>query len=276
MKVPFVKYQGAGNDFVLIDCCRPGVLLSSDLGALARFLCDRHYGIGGDGLLLVLDSTVADYRMRIFNADGSEPAMCGNGIRCLVDYVFKCRGALSALAIETMDSILQCRHGGDQIAVQLGVPAIVHWPAKLAEGSAFVVDTGVPHAVLFVDDLDALDVAIQGRKIRFHALFSPHGVNVNFVRPDGKGGLCLRTYERGVEGETLACGTGAAAAAFVAATLQSTPSLVHVAMRSPFSGDLSTVYTRNLSFLCSDNGGGGRSVEMFGRAEKVFEGWIDL
>jgi diaminopimelate epimerase len=209
--IAFSKYQGAGNDFVLMDFSRS--VPPDDLSEFARRLCHRQLGIGADGLLLLLPSSVADYRMRIFNADGSEPSMCGNGIRCLVDFIQKHKNGAAEVLIETPSGVLRCRRIGEEISVNLGVPAVMHWPIELPQGMAFVVDTGVPHAVLFVDALDQIAVEEEGRKVRFH--FEPHGVNVNFVfMKEGK--IAIRTYERGVEGETLACGTGAAAAAFVA------------------------------------------------------------
>jgi len=263
MKVPFVKYSGAGNDFVLIDICY--LSLSYDLGALARSLCDRRRGIGADGLLLLLESKTADFQMRIFNADGSEPAMCGNGIRCLVDYVQREKNAADEITIETMHRILRCRKLGDQIAVDLGAPSVLHWPS----GSVYVVDTGVPHAVLFVEDLENVDVAVEGKKVRFDPTFGPSGVNVNFAAIDADGRICVRTYERGVESETLACGTGAAAVAYVAATLHNLPSPIPIATRSSFS-EGRPEFNATISFSIE------RSIEMLGHAEKVFEGSIDL
>lgn len=262
MKISFSKYHGAGNDFVLID--EKG-LPNVDLSHLARVLCHRQHGIGADGLILLSDSSVADYKMRIFNADGSEPAMCGNGIRCLFDFIQK----RCCLRIETLSGILACRQNGDQVAVNLGTPQILHWPLKLPQGEAYVVDTGVPHAVLFVDDLDAVDVQEIGAKVRFSTHFAPHGVNVNFVTVLEPGKIALRSYERGVEAETLACGTGAAAAAFVAVKLHGLSMPISTLTRLSFQHPVQ--YRQDLNFQLFTN-----EIEMLGPAEKVFEGAIDL
>lgn len=262
MKISFSKYHGAGNDFILID---EKDLPNVDLSHLARILCHRHHGIGADGLILLGTSTTADYKMRIFNADGSEPAMCGNGIRCLFNFIQK----HGLLRIETLSGILACRQNGDQVAVNLGAPKIRHWPLKLPQGEVFVIDTGVPHAVLFVDDLDAVNVSEAAPKVRFSPHFAPHGVNVNFVSLLGNGGVAVRSYERGVEAETLACGTGAAAAAFAAVKLHDLPTPIATLTRLSFQHPVQ--YRQNLHFQIHQN-----EIEMLGPAVKVYEGSFDL
>jgi diaminopimelate epimerase len=259
LTLPFVKYHGAGNDFVLVDSCRS--VPASDLPGLARALCDRQHGVGADGLLLLWPSTVASYRMQIFNSDGSEPAMCGNGIRCLADYIFKREPALSEVAIETRHAVLKCRKVEGGIAVNMGAPAVLHWPLELEEKVIYVVDTGVPHAVVFVDDLDGMDLTEQGRQLRFHPRFAPHGVNVSFAKVTAEGSVALRTYERGVEAETLACGTGAAAAAFVAMKMKNLTPPISILTRS----------SEQMYLLFSEN-----SMELIGSAQEVFEGAIPL
>lgn len=269
-KVPFWKYHGAGNDFILLDFS-----LSSpcdDLSLLARHLCDRRHGIGADGLLLLLPSLVADFQMRIFNADGSEPSMCGNGIRCLASYIFK-KERLSEVTIETAHAVLRCHQFEGEIAVNLGSPTILHWPAQLENQDLYVVNTGVPHAVLFVDALDEIVVNELGRQIRFHPRFSPEGVNVNFVSVSKEGEVAIRTYERGVESETLACGTGAAAAAFAAKKVKNLEPLISIQTRSSFEGRKIS-YHRQLRFQFSrdDN----PEIEMIGSAKEVFSGVIQI
>jgi diaminopimelate epimerase len=254
-KLPFVKYHGAGNDFVLMDLCRS--TLHVDFAALARSICDRRFGIGADGLLLLFPSTVADFKMRIFNPDGTEPAMCGNGLRCLAHYVLKSRNIFSEVSVETRCGVFRCRGWEDQIAVRMGWPTKLFWSLPLEKYTVYVVDTGVPHAVIFVDRLDAVDVAAEGRFLRFHPRFSPEGANVNFVTVLQGDKLSLRTYERGVEGETLACGTGAAAAAFVAREVRRVPSPICVQTRS----------SETLRFLFFEE-----EMEMVGSAEEVFRG----
>ena len=271
-KTSFSKYQGAGNDFVLIDLTMSSAPL--DLPSFARYLCNRRLGIGADGLLLLLPSSLADYRMCIFNADGSEASMCGNGIRCLFDFIQKYKEGGSTLSIETLAGVLRCKRDGKKISVDLGPASIIHWPIEIFDAKVFVVDTGVPHAVLFVDKLDLIDLEKEGREIRLHPHFLPHGVNVNFVliHPDGK--LAIRTYERGVESETLACGTGAAAAAFVAMKHYHLASPIHVLTRKAFEGK-KIEYSQHLHFCFPEVSPGLYSIEMIGGAQEVFTGEIE-
>jgi diaminopimelate epimerase len=264
----FWKYQGAGNDFVLLDCIKE--LPPSDLSCLAKQLCDRRCGIGADGVLLLLPSDRADFRMRIFNADGSEPSMCGNGIRCLAQYVFSRYSELSEITIETSHASLRCRKHGDQIAVNLGAPSILHWQLQLEGAELFVVHTGVPHAVMFVDNLDEVEVEKLGRQIRFHPYFFPEGANVNFASVAPSGQISVRTYERGVEGETLACGTGAAATAFVALKKHNLQGPISVHTRTSFIPG--AIYKPHMHFqFCNANS---CEIEMIGTASEVFEGKI--
>jgi diaminopimelate epimerase len=272
MKIHFAKYHGAGNDFILIDCRHSPPQF--DLSLFARTLCERRKGIGADGLLLLLSSTIADYRMRIFNADGSEPSMCGNGIRCLFDFIQRRENISSEITIETLHGLLKCKRINGKIAVNLGAPTIVHWPIELPQGSVFVINTGVPHAVLFVDALDKVNVVEEGAKIRFHPRFAPTGVNVNFVSITTEAQVVLRTYERGVEAETLACGTGAAAAAFVAMKQRALPSPISVMTRLSFEKD-PIEYRQDLCFQFCKGHQDGMQIEMLGRAQEVFTGTIE-
>lgn len=262
MKISFVKYQGAGNDFILIDF--RSLALPANLPYFARLFCDRRYGIGADGLILLFDSETADFKMRIFNADGSEPSMCGNGIRCLYDFIQK----QSPLKIETSSGLLDCCRRGEEIAVNLGIPRIVHWPIEIDQREVFILDTGVPHAVVFVDDLNDMDVDKMGASIRFNSQFSPSGVNVNFAAIDGENRLCVRTYERGVEAETLACGTGSAAAAFVSMKEKGLISPVNIFTRQDFE---KKQYHSRLRFHLHDD-----AIEMLGSVQRVFEGSVTL
>lgn len=227
----FVKLHGAGNDFLCLDARgREGW----DWPALGRAWCDRHFGVGGDGLLLLLDSEVADWRLRIINSDGSEAEMCGNGIRCFVKWL-RDEGfdAREQLAIETPAGIMRPRLVGEpngatqQVIVDMGPPGLdpAQVPFRAAEGVTRVAETwleaegrrwavtpvsmGNPHAVIFVDDLEAVDVEGWGPGLETHAAF-PAKTNVEFVRVDGPGELTMRVWERGA-GRTLACGTGACA-----------------------------------------------------------------
>ncbi len=222
MSLPFTKCQGAGNDFVLLHQVDPTL----DLSLLARFLCDRRRGIGADGLLLIGPSQVAHYQMRIFNADGSEPAMCGNGAMCAALYIDQCLTPFTELTLETLRGVVRFTKKEGTLSLQLPLPIVLHFPHPQLQ--CYVVDTGVPHAVVWVEDLEGIDVQRLGSALRYDPQFAPHGVNVNFARLLPEGRIQVRTYERGVEGETLSCGTGAMAVACVASRLYSLPSPIQV------------------------------------------------
>lgn len=220
--IAFSKYQGAGNDFILIDD-----RVSNFPIHLVEKLCHRRLGIGADGVILLQNSRKAAFRMRIFNSDGKEAAMCGNGIRCLFDFARTLGFKEESYLVETMDAILQCRAVGDRVSVLLAPPQLIVHNLPLLDNRIDVWNTGVPHAVLFVDELDKVPVAELGYLIRHHGHFQPHGVNVNFASHEN-GLLRMRTYERGVEGETLACGTGAAAVALSAHKRYNLPSPLQI------------------------------------------------
>ena len=216
MKIPFTKMHGAGNDFIVVDD-RMLMFPIEDQVFMAR-ICARWTGIGSDGIILLQPSEVADLRMRFINPDGNEVGMCGNGARCFARRAYDLGAALGMMAIETQAGIVRAEVLGDQIRLTLTDPS--DWRMGLDVGLEQPVDfvnTGVEHAVVRVDDLDGLDLQKVGRGIRNHGLFAPAGTNANFVKVEVDGTLSLRTYERGVEAETLACGTGATAAALVAA-----------------------------------------------------------
>ncbi|MCM1151057.1 MAG: diaminopimelate epimerase [Alistipes sp.] len=213
MRIPFFKYEGAGNDFILVDdrreCFRPHPQ------QIAR-LCDRHFGIGADGLMTLSRSTGADCSMRYYNADGSEGEMCGNGARCFALFAEHLGIGGREKTFDAADGrhkalILRAENSAGD--VELGMTDVQE--IVCGDGWWFL-NTGVPHYVEFVDDPAAVDVIGRGRTIRRDTTRFPQGTNVNFVQIAGPGQLRIRTYERGVENETLACGTGATAAAIVA------------------------------------------------------------
>lgn len=213
----FSKYSGCGNDFVLVD--NRSSFFPIDNAPLVRALCDRREGVGADGVILLETSTQCDFRMRIFNADGSEAEMCGNGIRCFMRFIQKLNPQISHCRVETMErSIsLQCEAG--TVRADVGPPKDIQWmlPNALEHPGlhAHFINSGVPHCVVFVSDLDNVDMESWGPKIRRNAFFGPKGTNVNFVQV-ANGHCSYRTWERGVEGETPACGTGAVAVAMAA------------------------------------------------------------
>lgn len=267
-RLHFWKMSGAGNDFVLV---RARDLGGRSAPALARRLCDRRRGIGADGLLVV-DRGGAMLGLRYFNADGSR-AFCGNGSRCAVWY-----GRVSGLArgarvrLDADGEMLEAEVTGPE-TVRLRMPDSsdirldLDLPLAGGRRRAHHINTGVPHAVLFVSDLEAVDVAGEGRALRRHKAFAPAGANVDFVKREGEG-LAVRTYERGVEAETLACGTGAVASALIAIRLGKAESPVRCRTRG---GDTLTVHTRysTLDTRFSD-------VWLEGPARIVFEGDVDV
>ena len=213
MTTKFAKYEGAGNDFILLDD-REGTFDPSP--QLVAALCDRHFGIGADGLITLGRNAELDCTMRYFNADGSEGEMCGNGARCFALFAEHLGIGGETKYFDAKDGIHAariCRTDGPAGEIELGMNTVGE--IRSGEGWWFL-DTGVPHYVEFVSDVDATDVIGRGRAIRRDTARFPQGTNVDFVQETGPGTLRVRTYERGVEAETLACGTGATAAAIVA------------------------------------------------------------
>jgi len=233
----FVKMSGAGNDFVLIDN-RAEELPEGRKAALARAICERRTGVGADGLILLErpSGRGCDVRMRIFNPDGSEAEMCGNGSRCLALFATELGAAKAKMTIETPAGPIRAEVKSGRAEVELTPPGEISSRGVLefggARGEVFFVNTGVPHAVTFVEDLDGADVRAWGRALRYHQAFAPAGANADFVCVSGPNSIAIRTYERGVEDETLACGTGAAASALVAASREGWGGAVRVSVRS--------------------------------------------
>ena len=219
MVIPFTKMAGAGNDFIVID--NRGEILPVARKKLFERWCDRRFGVGADGVLLVEDASDAHFRMRYYNADGGEAEMCGNGGRCISRFAY-----LKGIAPARMEFIsVAGRHRSEIVGadVKLGMtdPTNLELNIDLPLGGGHrtvsFLNTGVPHAVEFVDDVDSVDVATVGREIRRHELFAPAGTNAMFVQPIDRSRFRIRSYERGVEDETLACGTGTTAAAIIGA-----------------------------------------------------------
>lgn len=233
MPIPFIKYSGCGNDFILVD--NRAARLVPHPGAIAR-LCARTTGIGADGLLFVEDSLSDTAKMKIFNADGTEAEMCGNGVRCVAHYLSTLTPHPASLSIETMHQRIFAVVESDGISTEFPAPTHVNLHQNVAiEGKTLAVhclDTGVPHAILFTGKIDDPTFPMLAKEIRRHADFAPRGTNVNLAQIQPDGAIFLRTYERGVEGETLACGTGAVAAALAAAALYRLSAPIVVVPRS--------------------------------------------
>jgi diaminopimelate epimerase len=269
MSVAFTKMNGAGNDFVLIDNRARAVQLARE--QVVR-ICDRHRGVGADGLILLVppSSGKADWAWEFYNSDGSTGEMCGNGARCFARFVQQRVGLDRDFTFETEAGIILAHFEGDRVRVNLTEPANLQLGQKLQlkDGPQTVhsINTGVPHAVLFVPDAHKAMVLQLGPEIRRHAHFSPKGTNVNFVQVLGPNYIRVRTFERGVEGETLACGTGVTASALIAARVHHFSSPVRVQVQG---GDQLEVDFREHDDRFSD-------VCLTGPAEFVFEGTIEL
>lgn len=233
--IPFTKLSGAGNDFVIIDN-RPGRV--GDAAALARAVCTRRLSVGADGLILVETSRKATFRMRYLNADGSETEFCANGTRCAARFAFLNVIAPRRMTIETATAVLPAEIV--EATVRIGVPLPEQFSPRrelLVEGAGPVrgsyVVVGVPHYVIFVrEGLWSADIDPTGRAIRHHPDLQPGGANVNFVLVQSRSSLALRTWERGVEAETLACGSGIVASVVTAAVAGRVDSPVRVTTRS--------------------------------------------
>lgn len=218
-KIPFWKMSGSGNDFVVIDNRKK--VLTGDLSVWAQRFCHRQFGVGADGLLLLQNDPEADFRMLYFNADGSRADMCGNGARCMAWFAHEKGVVGSEFRFITDAFPVNAFVKGSVIRVSLADVRDYKSEIVAAVGGkkyrTVFLNTGVPHAVLFVTNADAVDILKLGRALRFHKAFGPKGTNVNFVQKIAANTLRVRTYERGVEGETLACGTGVTASAIAAA-----------------------------------------------------------
>lgn len=264
----FSKYSGCGNDFILFDNLA-GHFPTQDSNLIRR-LCHRKHGIGADGVILLERSSSADFGMRIFNSDGTEAEMCGNGLRCIMKFIESLGFDKQEFTIQTMHRKLRVKKHSDLVETYLGAPKDIRWNQRVnVEGKEFSLDSldsGVPHVVLFVDNVESINVNRLGPLFRYHQAFAPRGTNVNFVQVVGPDRIRIRTYERGVEEETLACGTGAAAAAIAAAEKFQLPLPVKVTFES---GDTIEV----------DYKGSGRMIEEViqrGPARKLFHGVVTL
>ena len=257
MTVRFAKMHGAGNDFVLVDD-RAGTM-PTDRAALAA-LAARRTGVGCEGVILVQPSRVADFRMRFFNPDGGEAELCGNGARCVAAFAREVGAARGpAMRFETLAGIVR--------AEVIDAATVKVWMPPPKGLRADFVNSGVPHRIVPVADLAAADVAGEGRRIRWSAAFAPAGTNVDFVAYDPPHRAAMRTYERGVEAETGACGTGAVAAAVVGVAQHGMAFPVRV--RTAEGHELVVDGTRAAS-------GAFRDVTLTGPVRKVFSGEIEM
>ena len=260
--------SGAGNDFVVLD--NRDAKVAGDLNAFAAAVADRRRGVGADGVLLVEKSGRKHFRMRYFNADGSEADMCGNGGRCIARFAYLMGAAPTAMEFENLAGDFKARVLDDgSVDLQMTLPHSLRLGLELEVDKSRIlghsINTGVPHLVVPVAALEAVDVVGLGRKLRQHPAFAPKGTNVNFVQVTGPRALSVRTYERGVEDETLACGTGSVAAAILAARLGQVSSPVAVRTHG---GDTLTIGFKLDGDTATD-------VFLKGQAEVTFAGTLD-
>jgi diaminopimelate epimerase len=259
--------SGAGNDFIILDN-RAGQVAVADLPAWVRKVCARRMAIGADGLLLIEKATEkeTDFKWRFFNADGSVAEMCGNAARCVSRYAFVKGIAAKELRFGTLAGVIAAEVQGESVKIKMTAPFdLVPERALTIKGQQFnagSVNTGVPHVVTEVDDVNTVDVVTLGRAIRHHPDFQPAGTNANFVSRDAEGRWSIRTYERGVEDETLACGTGNVAAAVVLAANRGLGSPITFHTRS---GTRLTVYFEMANGCCS-------AAYLAGDARLIYEG----
>lgn len=266
-KIEFYKMSGSGNDFIIIDN-RDLSLNVGPLPAFARRVCERKISVGADGLLLVEPSKTFDFQWQFFNSDGSVAEMCGNASRCVARYAYLKGIAGGKMSFETLAGIISAEVRNEVVKVRLTDPSKVLAIGKLViDDYQFVldsVDTGVPHAVAFVDNLEACSVLELGRKIRRHESFQPRGTNANFVSVIDRHKIRVRTYERGVEDETLACGTGAVASVLAAASRRLADSPVDVIVQS---GETLRIYFKK-------KGDRFREIYLEGKVKIVYQGFL--
>lgn len=257
MQIKFHKYQGTGNDFVMID--DRDEQFPKDDAKVISFLCDRKMGVGADGVILIQNHPTLDFRMIYYNPDGSK-SLCGNGSRCAIAFAEALGIVHHKTIFETTDGPHDAFIDGDIYHFHLHDVESIE---SINQAEVFI-NTGSPHHVQFVDKVDTVDIIPDGSAIRYSEKYAPSGTNVNFVEPI-EDGIIVRTYERGVENETLSCGTGVTACA-IAASQKDYKSPVHVKTKG---GNLTVSFTKSTSSKFEN-------IYLAGPAKKVFEGTIEV
>jgi diaminopimelate epimerase len=280
-KIPFMKFSGAGNDFIVVDN-RDRLIDPKKMPAFVNGVCRRHLSVGADGLIFLEKSRKYDFCWRFYNNDGGEASFCGNGARCVARYAYLKRIAPKTMKFEGHAGVIEAEVDGEQITVRVPAPTGIRLDVRLAitsyrrrktdtqpatepdgmvlEGHA--INTGVPHFVYFVPDTATAEVIGIGRPTRYHDAFQPAGTNVDFTQVVDQHTIQIRTYERGVEGETLACGSGALASALLAA-------LVHK-MESPIT--VIPLSRMPLRITFENHGERFSNLTLTGEARAVYEG----
>lgn len=261
----FYKMSGSGNDFILIDN-HAGIVDEENLGNFVASICRRKLSVGADGVILLEASELADFKWRFFNADGGEVEMCGNGGRCAARLAYLKGIAGPRLTFETKSGVIRAEVAYGRVKLEMPEPSPPELDYRLKIGeetfSVSSITVGVPHVVIWVTDLETSPVFKVGQAIRFHQRYSPAGTNVNFVQQMDDGMFAIRTYERGVEEETLSCGTGSVATALIAATkgMAASPTVLHTR-----GGEALKVYFERSGYDF-------RSVFLEGDARVIYEG----
>ncbi len=259
MIIPFFKYQGAGNDFIIIDNRSKEFQLNT---IHIQKLCNRHFGIGADGLMLLEKSHTADFKMVYFNSDGKESTMCGNGGRCIVAFAKQLNIIQQHATFEAIDGMHYAEIlENNKIRLQIQNVSKIE-----GEKENYTLNTGSPHYVKIVDNLNTINVIEEGRKIRYSDKFKQQGINVNFMQIVNNTSIAVRTYERGVENETLACGTGVTACAIVLEHIRN-EHLNKITVHT-LGGELLVEYTRQNNTF--------KDIFLTGNADFVFKGEIDI
>ena len=264
----FTKMNGAGNDFIMIDNRVGDLQLAAE--QISR-ICDRHRGIGADGVLVLeRPRNGADFRMRYYNADGGEAEMCGNGARCFARYASQVAGPVEKLSFETPAGVIGANLEGELVCLRMSEPKDLRLGIKIPLPDRTLdghfVNSGVPHVVIPVEDLESVEIRGIGSAVRFHEFFAPKGANVNFLSRSADRQISIRTYERGVENETLACGTGVVASALVFAAIERVDGPIGVLVRG--GNELKVGFEKT--------GEQFKKVTLTGPADFVFEGTINL
>ncbi len=260
MTVKFYKYQGTGNDFIIID--NRNYHINKTQATWVQRLCDRRFGIGADGLILLNDKPSYDFEMVYFNSDGGESSMCGNGGRCLIKFAHHLNiigNQCSFVAIDGPHEGAILPDGGVSLKMK-DVDSIEK------HGDNFILNTGSPHYVIFADDVKSWPIVEQAKKIRYSEKFAKEGINVNFAEQKSDGEIYVRTYERGVEDETLSCGTGVVASSLAFAS-KNNLAVNKVQIETP-GGKLEVKFEKA--------GNGFKNIYLVGPAERVFEGEVEI
>ncbi|MFK7032235.1 diaminopimelate epimerase [Flavobacterium oreochromis] len=260
MKLTFYKYQGTGNDFVILD--NRDLTFPKNDTKLIHFLCDRRFGIGADGLMLLENDNSTDFKMVYYNADGNESSMCGNGGRCLVAFAKKMGVINDVTTFIAVDGV----HHASIIEENIVSLQMIDVESIQVTSEYVFLNTGSPHHVQEVSNLKELDVKTEGAKIRYSDLYGKAGSNINFVSQKGENDFIIRTYERGVEDETLSCGTGATAVALAMFHLgKSTSNKIGIQVEG---GKLQIAFEKDVK--------GYKNIHLIGPAQFVFQGEIDI